>query len=48
MSDTPPEPEPEWPEPQPDPEEEPSESLADDGTPGAVAPDEEIGYEGER
>jgi hypothetical protein len=34
-----PAPEPEEVPPAPEPEEEPNESLADDGTPGAVAPE---------
>jgi hypothetical protein len=38
-TDPQPEPEPELPEPTPEPDEEPSESLADDGTPGAVPPE---------
>jgi hypothetical protein len=31
----------EWPEPAEDPEEEPSESKANDGTPGAVEEDDD-------
>lgn len=39
----------EWPEPQEDDGEEKGESLANDGTPGAIYEgDEEVGYEGQR